>query len=97
MTTLIESQLTTIVIMLCCGIIVGMVYRIFSVFILRFTNGGLMALLAVRICCYVIIAFIIGEFIMFCQNGNLMLYEFVSLGMGLLLWRKIFCDKINTR
>jgi len=97
MSGLITSQFTTIIIMVCCGITIGIVSRVFTVFIGKFSGGSKLFSVAARLCSYVIIAFIIGEFIMFCQNGKIMFYELAGLAIGLLLWGKIFCDKISTR
>lgn len=89
MTALLESQITTIIIMICCGITAGLVYEVFSVVIVKFTSGEKAKTIILRLCCYIIIAFIIGEFIMFCQNGKLMFYEFASFLAGLMLWKKL--------
>ena len=97
MSELISGQFSTIMVMLCCGIAIGMVDHMFTVFIVRFGGGSRLFKVVVRLCSYVIIAFIIGEFLMFCQNGKLMFYELISLVAGLSLWRKIFCDKISAR
>jgi len=97
MTSLIQSQAATMIVMLYCGMTIAIVYDVFTLFLDRFLLGKNVLKTLMRLGCYVVIAFIIGEFTMFCQNGKLTLYEMLFLAMGLLLWRKIFCDKIDTR
>lgn len=96
MTNLLQSQIETIILMICCGMTVGMVHRLFTAVILK-TAASKTAAFLLRLGSYIIISFIIGEFIMFCQNGKILFYEAAGLIAGLLLWRKIFCDKIDTR
>ena len=97
MTALIQSQLFTMGIMLYCGMTVGIIYDVFSLFIRKFFEKNKVIIILIRLLNYVVIGMVIGEFLMFCQNGKINLIGMFFLAIGLWLWRKIFYGTINPR
>lgn len=97
MTALIEEQMKTMIVMIYCGMTIAIVYDIFDTFICKFFAQKKLLNIMTMLSCYIVEAFIIGEFIMYCQNGKLIFYEMVYLALGLLLWRRIVYNKINSR
>ena len=97
MTSLIQSQFATMVVMLYCGMTVAIVYDIFSLFIQRFFSRRKSLQIIVRLVGFAVIAFVICEFLMFCENGKITFCGLSFLAIGLFLWRKIFYGKIDLR
>jgi hypothetical protein len=94
MTDLIESQLKIIGTMVYCGITTGLVVDTFRLFARRFFPKKRIAKAILVLVCSVVIAFLIGEFGFYCQNGKLTFAGGVCFVAGLLLWKRYFYDII---
>lgn len=96
MTELIQYQLKIIGVMCYCGLAAGLIMDIFRLFIKRFfSHNKIMSVIMKALCC-IVIAFLIGDFSFYCQNGKL---TFLGTGVffaGLWLWRKVFYGIIVT-
>ena len=97
MTDLIQSQLKTMVIMAYCGMTAGLIIEVFRLFISRFLDKRKITATEVKIVCCVAIAFLIGDFSFFCENGRITLAGAAAFAAGLWLWRKFFYGIITTR
>ena len=49
---------------------------------------------AAEIAFFVFAAFFITEYLRYASSGALHFHNFLAMGAGALLWRKLFCDKI---
>lgn len=94
MTDLIYEQVETIIVMGYCGMTSGLVADVFRLFIKRFIKQNPILRAMLKIFCCIIIAFMIGDFIFYCQNGKLTFLGLAAFATGPLLWRKFFCDII---
>lgn len=95
MTLLIKKQLFAMLIMCIGGIATGVVLYVFDNFKDRFFSKRPKIATAVDLIKAVIIAYLVGEYSYFCQNGKLTATGFVSFFIGLLLWYKYFYDIIS--
>lgn len=95
MTDLIQSQLKTIFVMGYCGLTAGLIIDVFRLFARRFLKGKKIGDFMVKILCCIVIAFLIGEFSFYCQNGKLSFSGAVVFFAGLWLWRKFFYGIMN--
>lgn len=95
MTDLIQSQLRIIFIMGYCGLTSGLIIDVFSLFIKRFLKGHKICTAAAKIFCAIVIAFLAGEFVFYCQNGKLSFCVWAAFFAGLWLWRKFFYGIID--
>lgn len=94
MTELILEQIRTIIVMSYCGMTSGLIIDVFRLFISRFIEGSYILKIIIKIFCCIAIAFLIGDFIFYCQNGKITFLGMAAFTIGLLLWRKFFCDII---
>lgn len=94
MTELILEQIRTIIVMSYCGMTSGLIIDVFRLFISRFIEGSYILKIIIKIFCCIVIAFLIGDFIFYCQNGKITFLGMAAFTIGLLLWRKFFCDII---
>lgn len=77
-----------------CGMTSGLIIDIFKLFIKRFVEHRCILKIMINFFCCIVIAFLIGDFIFYCQNGKLTFLGMAAFTTGLLLWRKFFCDII---
>lgn len=96
MSELIQSQLKTIAVMMYCGLTAGLVLDVFRLFIRRFCRGRKIMSKAVKIFCCITIAFLVSDFLFFCENGKITATSAIVFAVGLWLWRKFFYDIIGT-
>ena len=97
MTDLIQSQLKVIAVMVYCGLTAGLIIDVFRLFISRFFKNKKIFTVITKIFCCMAIAFFIGDFSFFCQNGKLTLTSGIAFAAGLWVWRKFFYDIITSR
>ena len=97
MTDLIQSQLKVIAVMVYCGLTAGLIIDVFRLFISRFFKNKKIFTVITKIFCCMAIAFFIGDFSFFCQNGKLTLTSGIAFAAGLWLWRKFFYDIITSK
>ena len=95
MTLLIKKQLFTMLIMCLGGLATGIVIYIFSLFKLTFFCKLPKVKYIINMIEVVVIAYLVGEYSYFCQNGKLTVTGLVSFFVGLLLWYKYFYDIIS--
>jgi hypothetical protein len=95
MTVLITKQLTIIFYMCACGLCAGLVLDIFKIFVRRFFDKNTLATIITGIIEAIVIAYLIEEYLFFCQNGKVTFVSIVSFFVGLLLWYKYFYDIIS--
>lgn len=97
MTDLIQSQLKMVVVMAYCGLTAGLITEVFRLFISRFLEGKKILTILTKIVCCAAIAFLIGDFSFFCENGRISLTGAAAFAAGLWLWRKFFYGIIAQR
>lgn len=90
MTELIQKQLVVIIVMGYCGLTSGLIMETFRLFNQTFFNENKVAKAIMKIFCVAVIAFLIGEFSFYCQNGKLTIVGAALFFAGLWLWRKFF-------
>ena len=95
MTLLIKKQLFTMLVMCLGGLATGIVINIFSLFKIRFFSKQPKIKYIIDMIEVPVIAYLIGEYSYFCQNGKLTVTGLASLFVGLLLWYKYFYDIIS--
>ena len=96
MTILIKKQLIVMISMTICGLGTGMILDIFKIFVRRFFDKNTLATIITGIIEAIVIAYLIEEYLFFCQNGKVTFVSIVSFFVGLLLWYKYFYDIIST-
>lgn len=94
MTELIQSQLKIIWIMAYCGFTAGLIIDVFKLFIRLYIKRSKVLRTAVLLLCCGVIAFLIGDFSFYCQNGKNTVLGVVVFLAGLWLWRRFFYNVI---
>lgn len=95
MTILIEKQLIVMLCMSICGLGAGMIIDIFKIFVRRFFDKNTLATIITGIMNAMVIAYLVEEYLFFCQNGKITFVSIVAFFIGLLLWYKYFYDIIS--
>ena len=95
MTILIKKQLIVMISMTICGLGTGMILDIFKIFVRRFFDKNTLATIITGIIEAIVIAYLIEEYLFFCQNGKITLVSMVAFFIGLLLWYKYFYEIIS--
>ncbi len=78
-----------------CGLGTGLVIDIFKIFVRRFFDKNTIATTITGIIASVVVAYLIEEYMYFCQNGKITFIGIVAFFVGLLLWYKYFYDIIS--
>jgi hypothetical protein len=81
-------------VMFYCGITAGLVIDVFRLFARRFFQKQKVIKVILVFVCSLVIAFLVGEFGFYCQNGKVTFVGGVCFLIGLLLCKKFFCDII---
>lgn len=89
MSELIRNQLQCIFFMTCCGITVGIITELFQMLIGKINKRKISAII-IRIMQCGITAYIIGEFLLYADNGKISMLSAMSILAGVLLWLKFF-------
>lgn len=95
MSLLIQKQIFIILIMCLCGLVAGLVIDVFRLFERRFFSKIKFVQIIVGLLGSVVVAYLIGEFSYYCQNGKISVVGGIAFFVGLLLWYKYFCDIIS--
>lgn len=91
MSQLIQSQLTVMAVMLCCGLCGGMIHSVFQSFE-RLKKRKAVCRILSEMVCFITLGFLYSEFSFFCENGKLSFLGLFSFLAGLWLWKRFFCD-----
>ena len=89
MSELIRNQLQCIFFMIYCGMTVGIITELFHILITRISKRKISAII-IRIMQCVVTAYIIGEFLLYADNGKVSILAVISILAGVLLWLKFF-------
>lgn len=95
MTELIEKQILSMVMVCLCGTGSGLIIDTFRLFKNKFFYKKRLVNIICTFAAAIVIAYFIGEYSYYCQNGKLTFTAAVAYFTGLLLWYKYFYGIIS--
>ena len=95
MTELIQKQIKIIFFMFMCGISVGLIIDIFKLFVRQLLVKNKYIRAIIGVVGSIVVAYFVGEYSFYCQNGKITFTGIATFFGGLLLWYKYFYDIIS--